>query len=201
MSLAHVLITTVFPFSKGCICFGVAPGAACGLRLATLNAVPVTSLSHKGFGCRVRGSLAQKARSRMQHGVQGTDQAGRGGRSARRLTEKRPGPSPAALMDTLHPAWGESYFLICQERKLSLSVALISALLHNYPEHLETSSLTSERCHHHLNVIINKFQRSHRQGSYTILDHRSLKYCSAAPTVLKIDKEKYCCWEGDNHLE
>lgn len=53
--------------------------------------------------------------------------------------------------------WGESYFLICQEWKSSLSVALTSALLHNYLDHLETSSLSSKGCHRHLNVIINKF--------------------------------------------
>lgn len=52
-------------------------------------------LSHKGFGCGVRGSSAQKAKSQTQHGIQCTDQAGRGGRSVRRLTEKRPGPISA----------------------------------------------------------------------------------------------------------
>lgn len=117
MFLAHVLITAVFLFSKGYIWFRVISGEDCRWWFTTLDAVSFTPLSCKGFGCEVHDTSALKARSQEQHSAQGRVWEGREKCEMRRLTEGRPGPIPSTL---LKPDWDESYFLICQEQKLTL---------------------------------------------------------------------------------
>lgn len=142
MSLAHVWIAAVFLAQRDVSVLELPPGAACKWWLIAPDTVTLSPLLHKGFGCVVHGSMVQKARSWTQHGVQGIDQPGRGGRSTRRLTEK--GWVPSQLLCLSPWIQPEANCISSSAKSGNLVHSATSALQHNYPEHLEANSLDSK---------------------------------------------------------